>query len=78
MNIGRRPCSRERTIWKADITWEEWREDGKMRMRGIEPSLCPGMGDGEARNRLRIQVSHLTKLKLLSTERKQGEEADNI
>lgn len=47
-------------------------------MREREPSLCPGVGDGEAGNTLRIQVSHLTKLKLLLTEKKQGEEAKNI
>ena len=58
--------------------WEEWREDGRTRKRQIEPSLCPGVGDGGAGNRLRIQVFHLTKLKLLLTERKQGEEGDYI
>ena len=58
--------------------WEEWREDGRRRASGREPSLCPGVGDGEAGNTLRIQVSQLTKLKLLLTERKQGEEAKNI
>ena len=63
---------------KIRHNWEEWREDGRTRMRQIEPSLCPGVGDGEAGNRLRIQVFHLTKLKLLLTERKQGEEADDI
>ena len=41
-------------------------------------NMCPGLGFGEAGHRLRIQVSHLTKLKFLLTERKQGEEADDI
>ena len=58
--------------------WKEWRGDGRRRVRGIEPSLCLGLGDGEAGNRLRIQASHLTKLKLLLTERKQGEYAGEI
>ena len=47
-------------------------------MRGLEPSFCLGLGDGEAGNRLSIQASHLTKLKLLLTERKQGEYAGEI
>ena len=34
------------------------------------------MGDGEAGKRFRIQASQFTKGKLLSTEKKQGEEAD--
>ena len=63
---------------KSRHNWEEWREDGRRRASGREPSLCPGVGDGEAGNRLRIQVFHLTKLKLLLTERKQGEEGDYI
>ena len=63
---------------KSRHNWEEWREDGRRRASGREPSLCPGVGDGEAGNTLRIQVSHLTKFKLLLTEKKQGEEAKNI
>ena len=58
--------------------WEEWREDRRWRMRRIEPSLCLEVGDGKAGNRLKIQASNLTKLKLLLTERKQGEYADEI
>ena len=46
-------------------------------MGGTGPNLCLGVGDGEEGN-LRIQASHLTKHKLLLTERKQGEEADEI
>ena len=57
--------------------WEEWREDRRWRMR-IEPSLFLEVGDGKAGNRLKIQASNLTKLKLLLTERKQGEYADEI
>ena len=45
-------------------------------MRRIERSLCLEVGDGKAGNRLKIQASNLTKLKLLLTERKQGEYAD--
>ena len=63
---------------KSRHNWEEWRENGRRRTRGGELSLCPGTGDGEAGNTLRIQESHLTKLKSLLTERKQGEEAKNI
>ena len=46
-------------------------------MRQIEPTLSPGEGH-DAGNRLRIQATHLTKFKLLLSERKQGEEADDI
>ena len=59
-------------------SWEKWREDGRRRMRGIEASLCPGLGDGEAVNTLRIKASQLTTLKFLLSERKQGEESDSI
>ena len=45
-------------------------------MRRIETSLCLKVGDGKVGNRLKIQASNLTKLKLLLTERKQGEYAD--
>ena len=58
--------------------WEEWRENRRLRMRRIEPSLCLEVGDGKAGNRLNIQASNLTKLKLLLTERKEGEYADEI
>jgi len=63
---------------KSRHNWEEQREDGRRRKRQIETNMCPGLGFGEARNRLRIQISHLTKLKFLLIERKQGEEDDDI
>ena len=47
-------------------------------MRRIKPSLCLEVGDGKAGNRLKVQASNLTKLKLLLTERKQDEYADEI
>ena len=38
--------------------------------------MCHGVGDGEAGKRVKIQASQLTKGKLLWTERKPCEEAD--